>query len=235
MNSKYKFQHLGDDQPTIELAYALTVHKAQGSEFGKVILVIPRNSFNLSRELIYTALTRQKEGIVILYEGDPTELMNYSEEKWSETNKDSPIYLNLQIQNQLKIKKNLFLEDRLINRTLNGEDVRSKSELIIANILYHHKIDYEYEGVLEFESEIRRPDFVIEDEDSGEMYYWEHLGMLNKRSYRESWERKKQWYKKNDITEEKGTNGTLIISKDNPKGGISSQEIEEIVKKYFEN
>ena len=85
MNSKYKFQNV-DDQSTIELAYALTVHKAQGSEFGKVILVIPKNSFNLSRELIYTALTRQKEGIIILYEGDPKELMNYSEEKWSETN-----------------------------------------------------------------------------------------------------------------------------------------------------
>ena len=60
MDNKYKFKNNNDDQPTIELAYALTVHKAQGSEFGKVILVIPKNSFNLSRELIYTALTRQK-------------------------------------------------------------------------------------------------------------------------------------------------------------------------------
>ena len=62
MNSKYKFQNAADDQPTIELAYALTVHKAQGSEFGKVILVIPKNSFNLSQELIFiTALISDKK------------------------------------------------------------------------------------------------------------------------------------------------------------------------------
>ena len=28
---------------------------------------------------------------------------------------------------------------------------------------------------LEFNGEIRRPDFVIENEDTGEIYYWEHL------------------------------------------------------------
>lgn len=235
MNSKFKFKNADEDQPSIELAYALTVHKAQGSEFGKVILVIPRNSFTLSRELIYTALTRQKEGIVILYEGDPKELMDYSGEKWSVTNQR---FTNLfQAPNpQLvkdKDKKNLFLEDRLINRTLRGEDVRSKSELIIANLLYHHEIEYEYEGVLEFNGEIRRPDFVIENEDTGETYFWEHLGMLNNRKYRESWERKKQWYLKNGITAEGGKNGTLIVSEDNRKGGISSQDIEEKIKKII--
>ena len=59
MDKKFKFKSQIIETPSLELAYALTVHKAQGSEFGKVILVIPRNSFTLSRELIYTALTRQ--------------------------------------------------------------------------------------------------------------------------------------------------------------------------------
>jgi ATP-dependent exoDNAse (exonuclease V) alpha subunit len=232
MDRKYKFLKLDEDQPSIELAYALTVHKAQGSEFGKVILVIPKYSFNLSRELIYTALTRQKEGIIILYEGDPIDLMSYSEEKWSETNQRFTNLFQSPHPRPVKDKNDLFLEDRLINRTLRGEDVRSKSELIIANILYHHDIDYEYEGVLTFGDETRRPDFVIEDEDSGETYYWEHLGMLNQRSYRNNWKKKKQWYKMNGITENGGPNGTLITSVDNPKGGISSQEIEETLREY---
>ena len=233
MNSK-SWLITDENQPSIELAYALTVHKAQGSEFGKVILVIPRNSFTLSRELIYTALTRQKDGIVILYEGDPMEIMNYSEEKWSETNQRFTNLFKPPHPRVVKDKKDLFLEDNLINRTLRGEDVRSKSELIIANILYHHNIDYEYEGVLEIGGETRRPDFIIEDEDSGEIYYWEHLGMLNKKSYRESWDRKKEWYRKNGITAEGGENGTLVISKDNKKGGISSQEIEFIIERIFD-
>lgn len=232
MNSKYKFKNSDEEQPSLELAYALTVHKAQGSEFGKVILVIPRNSFNMSRELIYTALTRQQEGIVILYEGNPIDLMDYSEEKWSETNQRFTNLFQAPHPRQVKDKKDLFLEDRLINRALRGEDVRSKSELIIANILYHHGIDYEYEGVLEFDGEVRRPDFIVEDDDSGEIYYWEHLGMLNNLGYRQNWEKKKKWYHKHGINEDGGENGTLIVSVDNTKGGIYSEEIEKLLKKY---
>ena len=52
----------------LELAYALTVHKAQGSDFEKVFLVIPNDCNFISKELIYTALTRHKESVIILYE-----------------------------------------------------------------------------------------------------------------------------------------------------------------------
>ena len=45
----------------LELAYAVTVHKAQGSEFGTCFVVLPKESRILSRELIYTALTRQQQ------------------------------------------------------------------------------------------------------------------------------------------------------------------------------
>src|ERR1700761_7798718 len=47
----------------LELAYALTVHKSQGSEFKKVFLVIPNPCLLLTREMLYTALTRQKEKV----------------------------------------------------------------------------------------------------------------------------------------------------------------------------
>ena len=49
---------------------------------------------------------------------------------------DSQIFSKHHNPREVKDKKDLFLEDRLINRTLRGEDVRSKSELIIANMLY---------------------------------------------------------------------------------------------------
>src|ERR1700675_4265083 len=53
-----------------KLAYALTVHKAQGSEFQKVFVVLPKNCRPLSRELLYTALTRSRRQLVLLIEGD---------------------------------------------------------------------------------------------------------------------------------------------------------------------
>ncbi|MFT5220104.1 MAG: exodeoxyribonuclease V alpha subunit [Planctomycetota bacterium] len=48
--------------PGYKLAWATTVHKSQGSEFETVYLVLPsdQNSSVLSRELIYTAITRSK-------------------------------------------------------------------------------------------------------------------------------------------------------------------------------
>jgi ATP-dependent exoDNAse (exonuclease V) alpha subunit len=58
-----------DGQPYLELAYAITVHKAQGSEFGVVMLILPSYSRLVSREMLYTALTRQKRRIWILHQG----------------------------------------------------------------------------------------------------------------------------------------------------------------------
>src|SRR5262249_8852424 len=53
----------------LELAYALTVHKAQGSEFRTVFVVLPKRSRLLTRELLYTALTRSRDRLVLLIEG----------------------------------------------------------------------------------------------------------------------------------------------------------------------
>ena len=52
--------------PEHETVYAMTVHKSQGSEFEEVLLVMSdRDTSVLTRELIYTAITRAKERILI--------------------------------------------------------------------------------------------------------------------------------------------------------------------------
>jgi len=52
--------------PACDKAYALTVHKSQGSEFEKIILVLPDASNPLlTKELFYTAISRAKEEIMI--------------------------------------------------------------------------------------------------------------------------------------------------------------------------
>jgi len=59
------FREEGD--PALELAYALTVHRAQGSQFRLVILVLPEGHPILSPELIYTALTRHQDRVVVMH------------------------------------------------------------------------------------------------------------------------------------------------------------------------
>jgi exodeoxyribonuclease V alpha subunit len=46
--------------PEHETAFALTVHKSQGAEFEKVLTVLPESRRVLTRELLYTAVTRAR-------------------------------------------------------------------------------------------------------------------------------------------------------------------------------
>jgi ATP-dependent exoDNAse (exonuclease V) alpha subunit len=220
-----------EGNPKLELAYALTVHKAQGSEFGIVFVVLPNPCHLLSPELLYTALTRQQQKVIVLHQGPREDLLKYASKKYSE---NARRYTNLfGLPNMIEIEENIFLEDRLIHRTSRGDLVRSKSEVIIADLLHSQGIDFDYEGALTLGGVTRYPDFIIENDDTGDIYYWEHCGMLYDASYAERWKRKLEWYKQNGITPvEEG--GTLIITEDTEAGGIDSKRIKEIIEEIFE-
>ena len=52
--------------PVHETGFALTVHKSQGSEFARVLLILPEDDLPLlTRELLYTGLTRAREHVEI--------------------------------------------------------------------------------------------------------------------------------------------------------------------------
>jgi exodeoxyribonuclease V alpha subunit len=60
----YPFDGLRDD---LRVAYATTVHKAQGAELDHVALVLPERDLPLlCRELVYTALTRARQSAVVV-------------------------------------------------------------------------------------------------------------------------------------------------------------------------
>jgi len=59
----YSFDHYKD---IIDLGYALTIHKTQGSQFRYVFLPILNNSYiMLNNKLLYTAITRTKEKLFL--------------------------------------------------------------------------------------------------------------------------------------------------------------------------
>ena len=63
------------DLDQLEHAYAITVHKSQGSEFDVVILVVSQSApMLLTRNLIYTAMTRAKKLLIVI---GPQGVVNY--------------------------------------------------------------------------------------------------------------------------------------------------------------
>lgn len=222
----------------LELAYALTVHKAQGSEFGKVFLVVPNPCFLLSREMLYTSLTRQKDKVILLFQGNAFDIKGLASPLKSDALKR---ITNLFVKPELVEVEGQYLEKNLIHQASDGKMLRSKSELMIYQRLIDNKLNPLYEKKLTIKEVEKLPDFTIENEESGEVYFWEHCGMLFDAEYKQRWEEKYQWYKENDILEEGGANGTLIVTEDKAfemedgsvRGAISVKEIDEIIAKFF--
>ncbi len=68
--------------------------------------------------------------------------------------------------------------------TKRGEKVRSKSELVIANMLYEREIPYQYESrVMLEDGRAVYPDFVALNVMKRKTLFWEHLGLLSEDDY----------------------------------------------------
>lgn len=218
--------------PPLELAYALTVHKTQGSEFGVTFVIIPKPCRVLSRELLYTALTRQQRKVVLLHQGDVRDLLRFSDASESEIARRCT---NLFRAPCMVPVVDRFLEDRLIHRTRRGDRVRSKSEVILADRLHELGVVYAYEQpFIGADGSCRYPDFTVDDPSSGHKVIWEHLGLLSAPRYRLSWERKLEWYARNGVLPgDGGPNGRLVTSADSPGGGIDSKALDEKIRQVF--
>ncbi|VVB87290.1 RecBCD enzyme subunit RecD [uncultured archaeon] len=220
------------------MAYAITVHKAQGSGFKKVFFVLPSKGSILSRELLYTALTRQEEKIIILHQGELRDFIKFASTEASATARR---FTDLFFFPEVKQLENKYYDARYINVSERGERMISKNEVIIANCLnkYKKQISYAYENKLKLENSGRtiKPDFTIEHLGNGRRFYWEHLGMMTRDDYREKWELKKKGYFNDGFvifTEANSdTDKVLIITEENPNGGVDSQYFDQIVRKYI--
>ena len=101
--------------------------------------------------------------------------------------------------------------------------VRSKSELVISNILYRMCVDYQYERQLEGEIERGkvRSDCSITD-PGDDLIIWEHLGTLGRADYREGWGWKEAWYEKNGYSLDQN-----LLTTEDECGGLTSTTVRE--------
>jgi hypothetical protein len=207
----------------LELAYALTVHKAQGSDFEVVFFVLPKNAPTLSRELLYTGLTRFRQKMVLLIERDTAVLEALRNPQASDTLLRNSNLFVLAVRPE-SVER--YYAAHLIHRTATKILVRSKSEVIVADTLTRLGVSYKYEEKLPSRSnpkDFRLPDFTVSYE--GDTFYWEHLGMLSVPSYREQWEQKRKWYEENGYLDQ------VITSEDGPDGSIDASAIERTARR----
>ncbi|MGO9062187.1 MAG: exodeoxyribonuclease V subunit alpha [Candidatus Binataceae bacterium] len=68
---KFEAFHVAALRESLELCYATTIHKAQGSEFDSVAIVMPERDLPiLTREALYTGVTRSRKSVVIAGQED---------------------------------------------------------------------------------------------------------------------------------------------------------------------
>lgn len=96
-------------------------------------------------------------------------------------------------------EKNLMYPENLRYETEQSDMVRSKSEVIIANILYQNREDilYKYEKPLEVMENGRQktiyPDFTILNKHTGKVLYWEHAGRMDDSHYANEFVKKNEY------------------------------------------
>ncbi|UWR45360.1 AAA family ATPase [Phaeobacter inhibens] len=222
---------LGEDKNLLELAYALTVHKAQGSEFDTVFVVLPNPCRILSRELLYTALTRQNERLVLFCQGELHKLLEYRHFS------DAARRLTNLFEDPEPVQIGQHVYDgKHIHMSRRKELMISKSEVIIANELSASGIEYAYElPFIGTDGSRRYPDFTIEDPDTGVTWLWEHLGMLGNPEYEKKWGYKKEWYRKNGVKsadEGGGEVATLVTTTE--LNGIDHDQIADLIRRIKE-
>lgn len=211
-------------QNMLELAYAITVHKSQGSGFNHVFIVLPEKARLSYRELLYTALTRAKNQVTLLVQqGD--EIPNV------------PAFLGM-IRSRSAVvgrRTSLFSEKGERYAYMPDEDVvvKSRVEYIIYRKLLEAKEKYgnfsfTYENTYEVKGKdfVIHPDFEIRFAD-GRVVFWEHLGRVTSQSYMKDWDKRREIYEAQDDFDKVVTTDELQ--------GISDEKIERIVEKIVSN
>ena len=189
------------DSDKYELAYAITIHKSQGSEFEHTFVVIPGKKALLSRELVYTALTRSTRQVTLFLQADNrTNILESARKRSDILPRLTSIFVSPENYRTIyEPKQDVF--------------VRSKVEYIIFKELENRSIEFEYEKPHVFWQDGKeisiKPDFTIRV--GNKEFFLEHLGMLDRQDYSENWYRRKRLYEQNNL-------GDLLITTDDANG-----------------
>ena len=113
---------------------------------------------------------------------------------------------------------------------MKGERVRSKTEKIIADTLYHLNIPYRYEYPLNLKGYgIIYPDFTLLDQKTRENVYWEHFGMMENPEYCSKAMKKIDLYGRNGYY----TSKNLLLTFESTSQPINTATVSKMLRDRF--
>jgi len=143
--------------------------------------------------------------------------------------------VNISYQQHLKAWKAMpytglgFLENAPVIMTKKGERVRSKTEKIIADLLYDYGIEYKYECPIFINGKVYYPDFTFLCPYTLKEIYWEHHGLMDDAKYCNKTIRKLINYEKNGII--RGEN--LIVTYESEDNVIDMEWVKILIEKHL--
>ena len=140
-----------------------------------------------------------------------------------------PVSQELQEWMSAPYEQNPAFPEQLIHKGVSGNLLRSKSETIIDMFLYYNQIPYRYEAELILGHVSFHPDFTIRHPKTGEIFYWEHFGLMDDPSYYQKTFSKLQLYAYHGII----PSINLITTYETQTNTLSADMVEKIVKQYF--
>lgn len=143
----------------------------------------------------------------------------------------SPILLSPQEYARRWMEKryniNPYKPEERIYETDRGEFVRSKSEMVIANIYNDMGVPYRYESEIRLSNGgVRYPDFVALKVSTGEEFYHEHFGIMDDFYYRNDALRKIHEYSENGIVLGKN----FYVTFEGQGSALFSRDIRSLIK-----
>ena len=140
-----------------------------------------------------------------------------------------PISEELLVWSTEEYKRNPYSPEALTHTSSSGSLFRSKSEADIATFLFRNKIPFRYEAALVLGNHTIYPDFTIRHPITGELYYWEHFGMMDNPEYAKKAFSKIAEYNEHGIY----PSINLIMTFETKKNPLGIDTIEKVASDYF--
>lgn len=126
-------------------------------------------------------------------------------------------------------ERNSNRPEYLRHSCISGHIVRSKSEALIDQALFTHRIPFRYECALKLGELTLYPDFTIRHPETGNFFYWEHFGMMDSVSYSQNVFQKLQIYNSHGYI----PTLNLITTYETQERPLTPETIETVIQQYF--